>query len=593
MQRSIRSILSAYFVVFSAVILFAASVAVGFIQYRTVRENTAKELKNRCIATASNLSQEITQMDTILLNAIASREMKEAFGNFLNEDAPYDHIIARQNFAGILTSLKGLDFSIRQLNVYGTEEGGYGIGNYNGDLIYSAPSQFWYENATLKKGLRYIQDPSEDQLVSESTGIDKHTLYFSICRLFYDSFHRPLGYIEVKKYYDQVFRSSFVESPEYTPELIVYDRDGRQLYPAEKCFDYYIYKDAGDVEVTNTVSHKKQQLFFHENEGDELVVVTAVNSSVFMAPVYRALGTTFLIFLIFFIISLAAGNFIAGKISRPMREIYTFLDNSENGAPGTDPAGSFKELTLEDTGIMEIDRLKTSLNDSIRGKKASMEQLMLLKEQELQAEMLALQSQMNPHFLYNSLSSIAEMAEEGMTSEVSEMCEDITSILRYISSNNEQLSTVEEELEQCDRYLHCMILRYGKDLKYSFEIEDDLLDCMIPKLCVQLLVENAVKSVTKQSPPWEIKIKGELAGKKWSVIVMDNGPGFDPEVDKKLRADMDRILETSTLPSLKIQGMGILNIFIRLYLLNGIPFVFDFGNLSEGGAFVTVGGYYD
>ena len=77
----------------------------------------------------------------------------------------------------------------------------------------------------------------------------------------------------------------------------------------------------------------------------------------------------------------------------------------------------------------------------------------------------------------------------------------------------------------------------------------------------------------------------------WHVTVFDNGPGFDPEVDRKLRENMDRILETGVLPSLKIEGMGILNIFIRLYLLDGIPFVFDFGNRDEGGAFVTVGGH--
>ena len=64
---------------------------------------------------------------------------------------------------------------------------------------------------------------------------------------------------------------------------------------------------------------------------------------------------------------------------------------------------------------------------------------------------------------------------------------------------------------------------------------------------------------------------------------------------RKIRAILyfgtQEILRTGVLPSLKIEGMGILNIFIRLYLLDGIPFVFDFGNKEEGGAFVTVGGH--
>jgi sensor histidine kinase YesM len=133
--------------------------------------------------------------------------------------------------------------------------------------------------------------------------------------------------------------------------------------------------------------------------------------------------------------------------------------------------------------------------------------------------------------------------------------------------------------------------RFGEGLVYSYDIEDDILDCMVPKLCVQLLVENAVKAVMEHRAPWRINVEGHRDGEDWHITVSDNGPGFDPVVDKNLRRNMDEILRTGVLPSLKIEGMGILNIFIRLYLMDGIPFVFDFGNRPEGGAFVTVGGH--
>ena len=88
--------------------------------------------------------------------------------------------------------------------------------------------------------------------------------------------------------------------------------------------------------------------------------------------------------------------------------------------------------------------------------------------------MLALQAQMNPHFLYNSLNTICAMAEEGMTEEVSGMCQDITSILRYILRQRVE-STVEEELEHCDLYLQCMKKRFKDSFTYEFDIADDLL----------------------------------------------------------------------------------------------------------------------
>ena len=118
-----------------------------------------------------------------------------------------------------------------------------------------------------------------------------------------------------------------------------------------------------------------------------------------------------------------------------------------------------------------------------------------------------------------------------------------------------------------------------------------MLELPIPKLCVQLLVENAIKFTASQAPPWRILIRGEIReNNAWAVTVSDNGPGFSPEVESDLRRKMEDILETGTLPSLRIEGMGILNIFIRLYLLEGTRFIFEFGNLETGGAFITIGG---
>ena len=79
----------------------------------------------------------------------------------------------------------------------------------------------------------------------------------------------------------------------------------------------------------------------------------------------------------------------------------------------------------------------------------------------------------------------------------------------------------------------------------------------------------------------------------WYVEVKDNGPGFGDEITAHLKNQMDEILENGLLPSLELDGMGILNIFIRFYLIYGITFIFDFGNLPDGGAAVKVGGRFD
>ncbi len=591
-KKSIRSILLTALLGLMIVTLVLMSSIFSVMQYRTLKNQAITDMQNNCRNIAKSLRQTVKEMDTILLYSIASSELREDFAGYLNAGDPFERIRMRQSLAGTLISLKGFDFAIRQLNIYDIRQGGYGVGNYNGVLDIKVSDLPWYDKTEKYAGRKYIYAPAADPLISKAAGVDENRLYFSLCRMFYGDMHVPLGMLEVKMYYSEIFGTISNETAILDPVIAVYDRDGKQIYPQEAVFPYYSYKDQGDGEIENTYTGKKQYLCFSEDVPDGLTVAMAVDDEVFMEPVYRSFLPVIAAVALIFVICVVMAARVSATMSNPIRRIYDQL--SEKGDKESDKSGeegNFDLIEVPDSGVVEIDRLRDSINESIQAQENATRTMLTLKEQEMQANMLALQSQMNPHFLYNSLSMIGEMADSGMTDQVSEMCGDITAILRYISSNREQRIRVEEEMEQVDRYLGCMKRRFGDGLVYSYDISDDILDCMVPKLCVQLLVENAVKAVMEHREPWEIKITGGLDKDDWYITVSDNGPGFDPKVDESLRRSMDEILETGVLPSLKIEGMGILNIFIRLYLLDGIPFVFDFGNLSSGGAYVTVGGH--
>lgn len=603
-QRDIQQILFMYFILLSSVLLFLTSLVYSVIQYRTMKEDTIENLKSTCTAVADSVDQQINQMNMISLNTLSSSAVKEAFVSYEKEKSGYQKNLYRRELTNALTTAKGFDFSIRQLNLYNMDEGGYGIGRYNGDLPGSVKAFSWYPEALEASGHLILTSAHRDLIPpdsetdkkdsskdagNETDSLQDPNTYFSLCRIFYDNAHLPVGIVEVEKYYKDVFSLAFQPESTYHPTIMIYDPKGKLLFPSDASagasFSYYEYLHSGDDEIMNTVTGEKEHISVCPSVEDRFTVVMAVSDREFLAPVYRSLVWIFWLFLILFGICLLISVVLSRKLSTPIKTIYHFLSDETKD--------KFQTIDMPDTGIREIDKLKSSLNENIRSRKSATDTLMILKEQEVQAQMLALQSQMNPHFLYNSLSTIAEMAEEGLTEPVARMCNEITDIIRYISSNREQRIRVEEELEITSQYLDCIKIRYGDELQYTFEVEDALLDCMIPKLCIQLLVENSIKAVTTVSPPWKIRIVGKAEEYRWYIHVMDNGPGFDPEVDKNLRQQMDGILQNGILPSLKIQGMGILNIFIRLYLLDGIPFLFDFGNLPEGGAFVTIGGHLD
>ncbi len=589
-KNNIQQLLTFYFILLMTVMLVAVTLVFSSIQYRNLRAGAISTLRSYCSAIAENVDLQISQMNTISLSSINSADLRETLESFVEtEGDAYQHNLVRLRLGSILTSLKGFDYSIRQLNIYAMNGSGYGVGNYNGELP-SCLEEEWYQEAIERNGHLYIDASSLDPLSAGSNVVSAYQPMFTLYRMFFDEYHTPIGIIAVKKYYRSVFEAARESSGYNDAEVFIYDANGVLIYPqtdedSEEIFDYYANLGTGEGTIKNTVTGHREFFCSVALPGSGFTAVTAIRRSAFMAPVYKSLGWTFAAFLLIFLLCLILAGYLSRSITTPMRRMHAFLSDESKEA--------FRTLDMPDTNIQEIDFLRDALNDSIRAHEKDAKAMITLNEQEVQAQMLALQSQMNPHFLYNSLASVAEMAREGLTDQVERMTINISQILRYISSNRDQVTSLEEELELCDMYLDCMKLRFGDNLEYRFDVEDTMLDYKIPKLCVQLLIENAIKSVTTQAPPWKIIVTGYSevvdGDARWYVRVEDNGPGFDPEVDKHLRSQMDDIIRTRTLPSLKIEGMGILNIFIRFYLLDGITFIFDFGNCPDGGAFIMVG----
>ena len=595
-KKSIQTILFYRFLWVSAALLLVISGIVYLIQYQKLYKNMENDIIRTSSGIGDAIDLQISQMDNVCLNVINSTSVKNTFSHWISNDnvSSYERRQQQNLMNNALVSIRGIDTSIRQVNLYSMEKGGYGVGNYYGRVSKNTTELPWYKGTVEKDGYRFFQ-ANKHPLLSRHSGTQADRLYFSLYRMHFDKYHNPAGFVEVSKYYDTLFAEAISPTTSSNMDITVYDEDGRQIYPdlssgGEKRFDYFTELQsqepvARSTRVYNDLKRQKEFVTIYPLKYSDFTVAASINNANFYTPILMSLMWIPLLALCLFVICYFVSGFLSRRIAQPLTEIHQFLSQS-------DSAEKFRQISLKDSGVVEIDRLRDSLNSSIRAQEAATESLLVMKESEIQAQMLALQAQMNPHFLYNSLNTIGAMAEEGMTEEVTSMCQDITSILRYISSDKESVSTVEEELEHCSLYLNCMKMRFKDKLTYEFDIDDDLLERKIPKLCIQLLIENSVKFVSKTAPPWHIRVEGYIDAGQWLISVKDNGPGFDPEVDRHLRSQMDEILKYSRLPSLELDGMGILNIFIRFYLLFGRAFLFQFGNLPEGGAFVIVGGRF-
>nr|WP_282189243.1 histidine kinase [Maribellus sp. YY47] len=144
------------------------------------------------------------------------------------------------------------------------------------------------------------------------------------------------------------------------------------------------------------------------------------------------------------------------------------------------------------------------------------------------AELQSLRAKINPHFLYNSLNSIASLASID-PKKTEQMALSLSDFFKYsINREQKQTNPLSDELKAVETYLEIEKVRFGERLTYSLECPEELKSVQIPQLLIQPLVENAVKhGVSKLLEGGEVRIVvSELEFKKISIRVYDNGPGF-------------------------------------------------------------------
>ncbi|WP_332694449.1 sensor histidine kinase [Halalkalibacter lacteus] len=151
-----------------------------------------------------------------------------------------------------------------------------------------------------------------------------------------------------------------------------------------------------------------------------------------------------------------------------------------------------------------------------------------LKEKE--AELLALQNHINPHFLYNTLNSIFWMAQKSNAKLIAKMAVSLSKIFKLTLNDGKYITTVENEIDQVKSYIDIQNIRFDNKIKYSVDVDPELLTKKIIKLILQPLVENAVyHGLELKEGNGKIIITGRKANDAMIFEVIDNGVGFDTE----------------------------------------------------------------
>ena len=199
----------------------------------------------------------------------------------------------------------------------------------------------------------------------------------------------------------------------------------------------------------------------------------------------------------------------------------------------------------------------------------------LLSLSKKQAEYLALQNQINPHFLYNTLEGIRSEAIMAGMDTVAEMTEALATFFRYTISKVDHLVSLEDELANIENYYVIQQYRFGSKLSLSIEYEDDdemeSLSCMIPKLTLQPIVENSIyHGLEEKVGKGRLVIRIARLGERLLITISDDGVGMEPEKLEELNRKMSKApMDDVQVQGEKQGGIAVVNVNNRIKLLFG------------------------
>ena len=302
-----------------------------------------------------------------------------------------------------------------------------------------------------------------------------------------------------------------------------------------------------------------------------LTLITMLPSKSLLSEYYLHRNFTFLIGGILLVFCLFLSTVLAKTMSGRIIRLTSRMKQVKKGELISLPSSIIQ-------GKDEIGELTSTYNYMIHAMEDLIEKEYLLGQETKNAELKILQAQINPHFLYNTLDMIQWFAEEGMLSQIEESVSSLATFYRLSLSNGKEFISLREEMEHVRSYIRLQRLRFPDTFLYKEELDEGLLDYLLPKTTLQPLVENAITHGLQESKriPGHLLIKIEKEeGKNIRIRILDDGAGMKKPPRTTPNGGTSR--ENSG------HGFGIPNVSSRLTLLYGPGYgvVFE-QNIPEG-----------
>lgn len=593
-QRSLQSKLFIAYLSMACLILFSFAAFFYLFVAGRLKESQISAMNTLNSSFQSQVDSAIQDLDTVSVNANYSNISKSVLNQKFDLNISADMLSQMSDF---FLSLSGTELKADQVNLY--DFSGYVLQAGLSTMVKKTDSSRaeWLQKAREANGKKIITKPYSTYEYSKSA---KYTQWMiSVYRSFTNQYRRGVGVIETAKQCKSIFKSIISyekKNHDAAASVYVFNNDGELIYPydiseenAEQIKPYFTLTDDSQTStrLKSPLTGKNVYATRADSKYTGFTYLTVQPESFILKPVYQMLQILLAVVAAFLLASVIVSYKLSRSVVKPVKHLKHIIQRMELDTLGQEKVTSYP------VSVNELEELYQAFQHMSDNLKDSMMELTEAKEQEVRARSMALQTQINPHFYYNSLSSISVLAENGDCDTVVKMCRNLSMIMRYITDTGHTTVTLADELDYVRKYLYCMKVRYQSSLNYNIDVDESILTENVPKLLIQPLVENAIRYGSDCAPPWTITVSSYIADNCWKITVTDTGPGFSEEACARIAENLAKADQNPGLPELKINGLGTVNVYLRWKLFCKGDIIFEYGNTEDGHGIVSIGRYTD
>lgn len=374
-----------------------------------------------------------------------------------------------------------------------------------------------------------------------------------------------IGYLEVSAQVEELANIFFIPEMEGLLVQAIFD-DGTELFRLEQDEVSYTDLNPAGMTIYSLEDGSKRLVVGLRSKSLGLNIYVSQDMSVYDQQandmLIRCITASCIILLVTLIFTAAFSFGLTGSIRRLTRKMMNLpVDNLI-----THPDETLNTMVTKHQDN-EVYHMEQVLNNLIADLQASHRTEVSMREGTLQAQLNALQMQINPHFVYNTLNIISAKSMESGNEEIIEICNQFAQMLRYSTDLKSKTATLGEELQNARRYLLLSKARYEDQLSFTIDVPAQIESLLIPKLTLQPIVENSLThGFHTRTDQREITISGTVDHGQLRLTIRDNGNGFDKDVLMRLRVLLKEA-EQGKSPDSSGDGshIGLINTYLRLH----------------------------